>query len=220
MFTGIVQGPGKFAGKQAVGGGVAFELEAGFDLSDPEEGESIAVSGVCLTAYQIQGNRFKVDVSPESLSRTTLGELSVGGVVNMERALQLSDRLGGHLVSGHVDCVATVQEKRNTGDYTIFTFRIDDAFDRYIIEKGSVAIDGVSLTVNSCSTGRFSVSIIPHTLQVTTFGRLQKGRKVNIEVDIIGKYVEKLLSIKSNDSGQSSHEGVNSAFLAKHGFLK
>ena len=220
MFTGIVQGTGKLLGKQGAGGGLVFNLESVFELSDPEEGESIAVNGVCLTAYEIRGRRFNVDVSPESLSRTTLGELSVGGVVNMERALQLSDRLGGHLVSGHVDCVATVLEKRCTGDYTIFNFSFPHKFDRYVIEKGSIAIDGVSLTVNSCSTGRFSVSIIPHTLKVTTLGQLQKGSKVNIEVDVIGKYVEKLLSVKSTEPNQEGHEGINPAFLAKHGFLR
>ena len=220
MFTGIIQGIGRLAGKQGVGGGMAFELVADFDLSDPEEGESIAVNGVCLTAYGIKGRRFKVDVSPESLSRTTLGQLGVGSVVNMERALQLSDRLGGHLVSGHVDCVAEVHERRSTGDYTIFTFLLPEKFDRYVIEKGSIAIDGVSLTVNSCRAGRFSVSIIPHTLDVTTFGGLQKGSKVNIEVDIIGKYVEKLLVTKSTGSDQAESGGINPAFLAKHGFFK
>jgi len=218
MFTGIVQGTGRLSGKQGVGGGLAFELEAGFDLTDPEEGESIAVNGVCLTAYDIKKNSFKVDVSPESLSRTTLGGLGVGSVVNMERALQLSDRLGGHLVSGHVDCVAEVHERRKSGDYTLFTFLFPAKFDRYVIEKGSIAIDGVSLTVNHCSSGRFSVSIIPHTLQVTTFGKLQKGSKVNIEVDIIGKYVEKLLITKSTNSEQTEDGGINPAFLARHGF--
>jgi len=220
MFTGIVQGTGRLVSQQGVGGGLAFELEAGFDLTDPEEGESIAVNGVCLTAYGITGNRFQVDVSPESLSRTTLGGISVGNVVNMERALQLSDRLGGHLVSGHVDCVATAHERKNTGDYTIFTFLFPDRFDRYVIEKGSICIDGVSLTVNSCSSGRFSVSIIPHTLDVTTFGGLHKGSKVNIEVDIIGKYVEKLLLSKKTGSGQDEQSGINPAFLAEHGFLR
>lgn len=220
MFTGIVQGLGKLVGKQASGGGLAFELKADFELSDPEEGESIAINGVCLTAYDIRGNLFKVDVSPESLSRTTLGDLGVGALVNMERALQLSDRLGGHLVSGHVDCVATVHEKKTVGEYTVFTFLLPAEFDRYIIEKGSVSIDGVSLTVNSCGVGRFTVSIIPHTLRVTTFGGLHKGSRVNIELDIIGKYVEKLLLSKSDESGQRQDSEINPAFLAKHGFLK
>ncbi len=220
MFTGIVQGTGRLLAKQRIGGGMAFDLEAGFELSDPEEGESIAVNGVCLTAYEIKGRRFRVDVSPESLSRTTLGSLNVGDTVNMERALQLSDRLGGHLVSGHVDCVAHVHERKASGDYTIFTFSLPKEFDRYVIEKGSVAIDGISLTVNSCHEGRFSVSIIPHTLKVTTFGDLQSGHSVNIEVDIIGKYVEKLLSVKPAGDDKQEGSGINPAFLAQHGFLK
>jgi len=219
MFTGIVQGTGKLLETRGEGGGLVFVLEAGFELTEPEEGESIAINGVCLTAYNLKGRRFQVDVSPETLSRTTLGELRIGSLVNMERALQLSDRLGGHLVSGHVDCVAAVIEKGAKGAYTIFTFSLPGKFDRYIIEKGSVAIDGVSLTVNSVSSGTFSVSIIPHTLQVTTFGRLQRGSKVNIEVDIIGKYVEKLLSVKSSEP-EKGGGGINPAFLAEHGFLR
>lgn len=220
MFTGIVEGTGRLLAKRSVGGGLAFDLEAGFDLSDPVEGESIAVNGVCLTAYNIQGQKFTVDVSPESLSRTTLGKLSVGGDMNMERALQLSDRLGGHIVSGHVDCVASVKERRPKGDFTLFSFSFPAALSRYVIEKGSITIDGVSLTVNSCSDKTFEVSIIPHTLQVTTLGLLKRGSKVNIEVDIIGKYVERLLM--HNGSGVEPNiqgKGINSTFLAENGFF-
>lgn len=220
MFTGIVAGIGRLLAKRSAGGGLAFELEAGFDLIDPVEGESIAVNGVCLTAYNIQGRKFTVDVSPESLSRTTLGKLSVGGRANMERALQLSDRLGGHIVSGHVDCVAMVRERRAKGDYTLFSFSFPAPFSRYVIEKGSITIDGVSLTVNSCTDETFEVSIIPHTLQETTLGSLKRGSKVNIEVDIIGKYVERLLSRNGDGTGVSVQEkGIDSAFLAENGFF-
>ncbi len=220
MFTGIVAGTGRLLAKRSAGGGLAFDLEAGFNLSDPVEGESIAVNGVCLTAYNIQGQKFTVDVSPESLSRTTLGKLSVGGEMNMERALQLSDRLGGHIVSGHVDCVASVRERQPKGDFTLFSFSFPAALSRYVIEKGSITIDGVSLTVNSCSDETFEVSIIPHTLQVTTLGLLKRGGKVNIEVDIIGKYVERLLT--RNGSGAEPNvqgKGINSTFLAENGFF-
>jgi riboflavin synthase len=218
MFTGIIEGTGKLTEKQAARGGVTFRMEAGFALLDPKEGESIAINGVCLTAYDIDLRNFLVDVSPESLSRTTLGGLSVGSKVNMERALRLSDRLGGHLVSGHVDCIAQVLEKRYVGDFTIFTFVHPEKVSKYVIEKGSITIDGISLTVNNCSNGRFSVSIIPHSLQETTLRNLTKGSKVNLEVDIIGKYVEKLLSVDPSDSHSLIDKVINQGFLAKHGF--
>jgi len=218
MFTGIIAGVGKVTGKKSVGGGMAFELEAGFDISDPEEGESIAVNGVCLTAYNIRGSHFTADVSPETISRTKLGQIGPGGSVNLERALRLSDRLGGHMVSGHVDCMAVVSEKKEVGDYTIFNFTLPAEHGRYIIEKGSITIDGVSLTVNSCGKGKFAVSIIPHTLKTTTLGLLRVGSKVNIEVDIIGKYVEKLLAPKEWREGDAE-DTLNPGFLAQHGFM-
>lgn len=219
MFTGIVAGSGRIAGKRSVGGGIAFDLIAGFDLTDPEEGESIAVNGVCLTAYNIDGNRFTADVSPETLTRTKLGMLDPGAIVNLERALKLSDRLGGHLVSGHVDCMATVKSIKLVGDYTILSFSLPASQSRYVIEKGSITIDGVSLTVNNCTEVSFSVSVIPHTMKVTTLGQLKVGSKVNIEVDIIGKYVEKLLAPKSADHSQETTENINPGFLAQHGFM-
>jgi riboflavin synthase len=219
MFTGIAEGTGKIIGKRTVGGGLAYEFEAGFDLTEPQEGESIAVSGACLTAYDIRGRCFRADVSPETLSRTRLGLIGPGAVVNLERALKLSDRLGGHLVSGHVDCLATVTGRKEIGNYSIFSFSLPVDQERYIIEKGSITIDGVSLTVNSCGPGHFSVSIIPHTLKVTTLGTLKVGIKVNIEVDIIGKYVEKLLAPRSEMAGSGGSEGINPGFLAQHGFV-
>ncbi len=218
MFTGIIQGRGKVLRQQPAGGGMVFCLETDFDLTDPEEGESIAVNGVCLTARNIEGNRFLVDVSPETLSRTILGGLQAGSLVNLERALRLSDRLGGHMVSGHVDAQGRVEDRAKAGDFTLFTFSLSKSLIKYVIEKGSVAINGVSLTVNSCTAEFFTVSIIPHTLAVTTLGELRQGDMVNIEVDIIGKYVEKLLADKTVRAGSDSK--INSAFLAEHGFLK
>jgi riboflavin synthase len=219
MFTGIIEGAGKIIGKRTVGGGIAYDFEAGFDLTEPEEGESIAVNGTCLTAYNIRGRSFSADVSPETLSRTKLGLIGPGTIVNLERALKLSDRLGGHLVSGHVDFLATVASRKEIGNYTLFSFSLPSEQGRYIIEKGSITIDGVSLTVNSCGSGHFAVSVIPHTLKVTTLGTLKVGSKVNIEVDIIGKYVEKMLAPRSEMAGPEDSEGINPGFLAQHGFI-
>ncbi|NTV15573.1 MAG: riboflavin synthase [Desulfobulbaceae bacterium] len=219
MFTGIIQGSGRICEKRPAGGGLLFGIESGFDLTDSAEGESIAVNGVCLTAREIRGRRFLVDVSPESLERTNLGKVAVGSLVNLERALRLSDRLGGHLVSGHVDAVAQVLERKPLGDFVLFTFTVPPGLGRYIIEKGSITIDGISLTVNRCDERTFAVSIIPHTLTVTTLGGLSAGAPVNLEVDLIGKYVEKLLAVQP-DVGGGVGCAINPAFLAAHGFMK
>ena len=198
---------------------MGFSLESDFDLTDPEEGESIAVNGVCLTARNISPRKFSVDVSPESLARTNLGRLAVGSHVNLERALRLSDRLGGHMVSGHVDAVSRVLERRPLGDFVQFSFEIPPGLGKYIIEKGSIAIDGTSLTVNRCTDREFSIVVIPHTLDVTLLGALREGDSVNIEVDLIGKYVEKMLQAEPDDA-RSSRSGINPEFLARHGFMK
>lgn len=219
MFTGIIQGRGRIVERRPSGGGLLFGIESDFELTDPAEGESIAVNGVCLTAREIRGRRFLVDVSPESVSRTNLGQVAVGSLVNLERALRLADRLGGHLVSGHVDAVAEVLERKPLGDFVLFTFAVPPGLGRYIIEKGSISVDGISLTVNRCDPRTFAVSIIPHTLSVTTLGGLSGGSTVNIEVDLIGKYVEKLLAVKP-EGGAGAGSTLNPAFLAAHGFLK
>ncbi len=217
MFTGIIQGLGTLFEKRPAGGGMIFGIQADFHLEDPEEGESIAVNGACLTARNIQGNRFYVDVSPESINRTGLGALQAGSRVNLERALRLSDRLGGHMVSGHVDALGRVEQRQSKGDFTLFTFSLDPSLTKYVIEKGSITINGVSLTVNSCQRGQFAVSIIPHTLASTTLGQLKEGDRVNIEVDMSGTYVEKLLLEKSE--GGKAGGSINPGFLAEHGFL-
>ena len=216
MFTGIIQGSGKLLEMRPSGGGMVFRLQSDFDLDNPQEGESIAVNGVCLTARNIDKRSFLVDISPESLSRTNLGKLATGDRVNLERALSLSDRLGGHLVSGHVDSTSTVISRSPEGNFVQFSFAVSKDLSRYIIEKGSITIDGISLTVNSCDESTFSVSIIPHTLEITTLGRLSQGDIVNIEVDLIGKYVESLLGGFKDENVKKSR--INAAFLAEHGF--
>jgi riboflavin synthase len=217
MFTGIIQGLGILKDVRQAGQGLVFTIYPDFSIKDPQEGESIAVNGVCLTASTISPDIFSVEVSPETLSRTTLPGLSIGSHINLERALRLSDRLGGHLVSGHVDGTGEIIEKENLGRFTLFTIAIPEILDRYIIEKGSIAVDGISLTVNSCSKGRFSVAIIPHTSKLTTMGFRKKGDKINIEVDLIGKYIEKLLLAGHIRSGKQTN--IDTDFLSRHGFI-
>jgi len=217
MFTGIIQGIGTLKDVRQAGQGLVLTIHPVFSIKDPQEGESIAVNGVCLTAVTISHDVFSVEVSPETLSRTTLSGLRVGSRVNLERALRLSDRLGGHLVSGHVDGIGEVIEKEHLSRFTLFTIAISESLDLYIIEKGSVAIDGISLTVNSCGKGRFSVAIIPHTAKLTTMSFRKRGDKINIEVDLIGKYIEKLLLAGHIKSEKPTN--INTEFLAQHGFL-
>ncbi len=217
MFTGIIHGLGTLKDVRQAGQGLVFTIHPDFSIKDPQEGESIAVNGVCLTAVTISHDVFSVEVSPETLSRTTLSGLRVGSRVNLERALRLSDRLGGHLVSGHVDGIGEVIEKEHLSQFTLFTIAIPESLDRYIIEKGSVAIDGISLTVNSCGKGRFSVAIIPHTAKLTTMGFRKRGDKINIEVDLIGKYIEKLLLAGHIKTEKPTN--IDTEFLAQHGFI-
>jgi riboflavin synthase len=156
-------------------------------------GESVAIDGACLTVSARRGSRFAVDVSPESLRRTTLGRAAPGTPVNLERALRLADRLGGHLVLGHVDGVGRLERITPDGDWRLYRFRAPAPVARYLVEKGSIAVDGVSLTVFACGRGAFTVALIPHTLATTTLGRKQPGDAVNLEADVLMKHVERLL---------------------------
>ncbi len=218
MFTGIVLGLGTITSIAPRGEGLEFAIRPDFSLEDPEVGESIAVNGVCLTATTISETGFTVDVSHETLKRTTLGDLRQGTEVNLERALRLSDRLGGHIVSGHVDGVGQVVSRRDLKAFLEFEVRPPKELMRYIIEKGSIAIDGISLTVNTLSPETFTVAIIPHTAKVTTMGMRRPGDKVNLEVDLVGKYIERLMAPWSKNS--ESRSGVDLEFLKKHGFLR
>lgn len=193
MFTGLVETQGTLVARTPRGSGVDLLLDAPVYAGALRLGESVAVNGVCLSVVRHERARFAVNVIEESLRRTTLGELSVGGTVNLERALQLSDRLGGHLVAGHVDGVATVRERHHADYGEAITLEVPTDLARYIATKGSVALDGISLTIGEVTGARFRVYLIPHTLAVTNAGSWHSGVRVNLEVDVISRYVERLL---------------------------
>ena len=193
MFTGIIEATGRIARIEPRGGDVRLVVEAGsLGLDDVAIGDSISVSGVCLTAIALDGDTFAADVSNETLSVTSLGALAVGAAVNLEKAMRLSDRLGGHLVSGHVDGVGRVVSVEPDARSQRWTFELPAELARYVASKGSIAIDGVSLTVNEVDDRRFGVNLIPHTVEVTTFRDRRAGDSVNIEVDLVARYVERL----------------------------
>jgi riboflavin synthase len=212
MFTGIIQAVGRVARLESRGGDVRLHVDTlELDLADAQLGDSIAVSGVCLTAITLGAHAFSADVSNETLSLTSLGQLEAGDPVNLEKALRLADRLGGHLVSGHVDGLGKVVSIASDGRSQRWTFDVPAAISRYIAAKGSVCIDGTSLTVNEVSGDRFGVNLIPHTVEHTAFQARRPGDAVNIEVDVIARYVERLLA-----SGEAPK--LDEAFLKQHGF--
>jgi riboflavin synthase len=213
MFTGIVQDVGRCERLEASGTGRRLSVTTGLSTDDFEIGESVAVNGVCLTVVTVGAGRFAADVSPETLRRSTLGSLRAGDPVNLERALRPVDRLGGHFVLGHVDATGRVASVKSEGEFRVLTFEVPVALLRYVVEKGSVAVEGVSLTVSALSGGTFSVAAIPHTLERTTLAGRKTGDKVNVEVDVLGKYVERLLGRRG------AGEGVTMDFLARSGFL-
>ena len=194
MFTGIVQDVGRIVTLERRGGDVRLRIAVDrLSLSTTRAGDSIAVSGVCLTALEIDTKGFSADVSNETLSLTTLGTLEVGSRVNLEPALKAGDALGGHLVSGHVDGLGEVLEVREDARSVRMRFACPPSLAKYFARKGSVAIDGVSLTINDVGPREFSVNLIPHTQEVTTLGEFKPGRRVNLEVDQVARYVERLL---------------------------
>ena len=213
MFTGLIETVGRVAAIERRGPAARLAVEGVFPGEEIALGDSIAVNGVCLTVVARDGGRAAFDVSPETFERTAFRNFRSGSLVNLERALRLSDRLGGHIVTGHIDCVAKVAELREISGSIALVFRIPHDYARYLVGKGSVAIDGISLTVNSVSEEAFTVTIIPHTAEQTTLQAARPGDEVNIETDIIGKYVERLLA-----AGKKG-EGVTLDLLAKKGFL-
>ncbi len=218
MFTGIIEGLGTIRGVSAASGqGKRFTIAADFSLAGTKIGDSIAVSGACLTAVSIDDRTFTADVSPETLSRSTFGRTRTGERVNLERALRLSDRLDGHLVSGHIDGVGAIRSRTPAGNAILVAIDAPPAIARYAIEKGSAAVDGISLTINRCGADFIEVSIIPHTASLTTVGLKKIGDAVNLEADMIGKYVEKFLMQKQTDKEKSA--GVDLQLLARAGYL-
>ena len=212
MFTGIIQAVGRVARLEARGGDVRLAIDtAALDMADVQLGDSIAVSGVCLTVIAQQPSGFSADVSNETLALTTLGQLKAGDPVNLEKALRLADRLGGHLVSGHVDGLGKVVSIAPDARSQRWTFEVAPTLARYIAGKGSICIDGTSLTVNEVNGMRFGVNLIPHTVEHTAFHARRAGDAVNIEVDVIARYVERLLA-----SGETPR--LDEAFLKQHGF--
>lgn len=193
MFTGIIQAVGSLGRPETRGGDLRLRVEAGgLDLSDAQLGESIAVSGVCLTVVAFDAAGFSADVSNETLALTTLGRLREGAAVNLERALRAGDRLGGHLVSGHVDGLGRVLKRWPDARSERWRFAAPSSLLRYVAVKGSICVDGVSLTVNAVDHEGFEVNLVPHTLQHTAFGATADGAEVNLEVDVIARYVERL----------------------------
>jgi len=215
MFTGLIEDLGTVRELRRESNQVRLTVGTAIPAAELHLGDSVAVNGICLTVVDIGTGSFTADVSPESLECTTLGELSAGSRVNLARALRLSDRLGGHLVSGHVDAVATISGRLQDRNAIRFTFRLPAAVNRFVAEKGSICIDGVSLTVNAVTEETFAVAVIPHTLAMTTLKDKKIGDRVNIETDLIARYIARLLGVE----GAKPTGSLNLDFLAKHGFL-
>lgn len=213
MFTGIIAAVAKVESVQPSGGDLRLKIDADtLELDDVKLGDSIAINGVCLTVVDIQGKQLSFDVSRESLDRTSLGQATPGSRVNLEKAMAVGDRLGGHIVSGHVDGLGKVAVMEPSARSVKFRFEVPANLERYIAEKGSICIDGTSLTVNQVGPGWFEVNIIPHTMEWTIISDYKTGSVVNLEVDLIARYLERLLP------GQKQ-EGISQETLQKHGFI-
>lgn len=220
MFTGIIEAKGTIKALTPNGGDVTLTVATGaLDLADVQLGDSIAVNGVCLTVTSLPGDGFSADVSVETLQKTSLGQLRPGAPVNLEKALLPTTRLGGHLVSGHVDGVGKVVRMQDDARSTRIDIEAPAVLARYIAGKGSITVDGISLTVNSVNGVEFSLNIIPHTQEVTTIGSWKVGTEVNLEVDLIARYLERLLQGDAA-ADASAGSGITLDFLAQAGFVK
>jgi riboflavin synthase len=216
MFTGIIEGVGTVRTVKKKGDGLEIEIACDFDLEQLNVGDSVSVNGCCLTVTSRLGKCFWTDVSKETYDVSTFNEIKQGDPVNLERARQLGSRLEGHIVQGHVDGIGKIVEIKEYSGFTELAIEAPENLNKYIVNKGSVAVDGVSLTVNRIENNKFFVMIIPHTKLKTTFSKLETGKRVNLEVDIIGKYVEKLAFLDSEEFRKDSK--ITEEFLKKHGF--
>jgi riboflavin synthase len=221
LFTGIIESFGTIKRIESQGEGKILHIGCDLDVSQSKIGDSIAVNGACLTVVSIEKNAFKVDMAPETVERTTFKHLTSGSKVNIERALRLSDRIDGHLVSGHIDGTGIISSIISKSNAVIIKIDVPQKIAADMIEKGSIAIEGISLTVNKCSDKDFEVSIIPHTADITTIGLKRVGDEVNLETDMIGKYVKRILmgSISKNDALPKGKTDISMELLARNGFL-
>ena len=213
MFTGIVEDKGKILRTDVRGEGRRVMLRVPPHLTDLQLGDSINVNGACLTVVEKTGESIAVDVSSETLEKTTFREMRQGEEVNLERALRLSDRLGGHIVTGHVDAVGTLVERRSEQEFVHLKIQVPRSLSKYLVPKGSIAVDGISLTVNACEGDEMQITLIPYTLQKATLINKRVGDRVNLEADVLGKYVEKLM--EQRESGK-----LTQSFLREHGFIE
>ncbi len=215
MFTGIVEDKVKVIRIEHKGQGKRLTLELPIHLTEVQLGDSININGICLTIVEKRGRTIGLDLSSETLKKTVLGESKEGDQVNFERALKLTDRFGGHIVTGHIDGIGVISEKRKEGDFVHLKIRIPKFLSRYVVQKGSIAIDGISLTVNECEGEEIRMTLIPYTLEKTTLIDKKAGDRVNMEADIIGKYVEKMLN-----RGDEKSKDMDFSFLKEHGFIE
>lgn len=213
MFTGIIEEIGTITQVYPGSGGVSIKINAETALENTKVGDSIAVDGPCLTVRELKGDGFIADISEETLRRTTLRSCRVGTRVNLERSLRLGDRIGGHLVLGHVDEIASISGWKSEGTSSIMQVTVSSNVRPYIAYKGSIAVDGVSLTISNVAENKFEVSLIPHTLQVTTLGHKEIGDDVNVEVDVMARYIETLIQNR-----EAPVQTIDLEFLQKHGY--
>jgi riboflavin synthase len=218
MFTGIVEEMGVVKALEHSPSGTRLTILASTILDDLAVGASVSVDGVCLTVVARNDQEFSVNVSPETFSVTTLGKLAAGGPVNLERAMRINERIGGHLVAGHVDGVGSIRDRRQEGNAIVLTIEAPKEVLHYCVSKGSITVDGISLTINEVSERSLTVAIIPHTAKVTTLGLKHPGDPVNLESDLIGKYVERLLQARGHLPPQQSPV-INRDYLQKRGLL-